>query len=193
MMKPLIPAFLMLQLLSCTASSTDEVSAVSEETAVIRSYPVDKAAIYIDTVKSFKGGQKIDTKNVNPAELLNFARTQIGVPYLYASIDPAKGFDCSGFITYVFHHFNIEVPRSSVDFTNLETEIPLNSTAPGDLILFTGTDSAATVVGHMGIITENTDSIRFIHSTSGKANSVTITAVNNYYMKRFVKVIRIFD
>ncbi len=183
----------MLQLLSCTASSTDEVSAVSEETAVIRSYPVDKAAIYIDTVQPFKGGQKIDTKNVNPAQLLNFARTQIGVPYLYASIDPAKGFDCSGFITYVFHHFNIEVPRSSVDFTNLETEIPLSSTAPGDLILFTGTDSAAKVVGHMGIITENTDSIRFIHSTSGKANSVTITAVNNYYMKRFVKVIRIFD
>lgn len=183
----------MLHLLSCTASSTDEVSTATEETAVTRSYPVDTAARYIDTVKSFKGGQKIDTKNVDPVELLDFARTQIGVPYLYASIDPAKGFDCSGFITYVFHHFNIEVPRSSIDFTNLETEVPLSLTAPGDLILFTGTDSAATVVGHMGIITENSDSIRFIHSTSGKANSVTVTAMNNYYMKRFVKVIRIFN
>ncbi len=134
----------------------------------------------------------IDTQKVSPTNIVEFARTQVGVPYKYASTDPAQGFDCSGFITYVFKHFNIAVPRSSVDFTNVGKYIPMAEAKAGDLILFTGTDSASTVVGHMGIVTENTDSLRFIHSTSGKQYGVTITSLGNYYQRRFVKVIRIF-
>lgn len=125
-------------------------------------------------------------------DFVNYAKTLIGVPYKYASTDPAVGFDCSGFITYVFNHFNLSVPRSSVDFTNYGRSITKEEAQPGDLILFTGTNENERIVGHMGIITENTDSLRFIHSTSGKANGVTITALNEYYMKRFVKVISVF-
>ena len=117
----------------------------------------------------------------------------IGTPYKYASIDPAIGFDCSGFITYVFNHFKIAVPRSSIDFTNVRRAIPLEQAKPGDLILFTGTDSTIREVGHMGIITSAQPSdIKFIHSTSGKVHGVTITPLNAYYMGRFVKVIRVF-
>ena len=43
----------------------------------------------------------------------------------------------------------------------------------------------------MGILTQTTDSIKFIHSTSGKAYSVTITPLNKYYAGRFVKIIRV--
>jgi cell wall-associated NlpC family hydrolase len=135
----------------------------------------------------------IDTKNKTPAEVINFAKTLIGVPYKYGSTDPAQGFDCSGFITYVFNHFNISVPRSSIDFTNVGMEVKLPNALPGDLILFTGTDSTERFVGHMGIVIENIDSLRFIHSTSGKKWGVTITTLNPYYMKRFVKVTRIFN
>jgi hypothetical protein len=135
----------------------------------------------------------IDTKNQTPAEVINFAKTLIGVPYKYGSTDPAQGFDCSGFITYVFNHFNISVPRSSIDFTNVGVEVKLANALPGDLILFTGTDSLERFVGHMGIVTENVDSLRFIHSTSGKKWGVTITTLNEYYMRRFVKVNRIFN
>lgn len=127
------------------------------------------------------------------SQIVSFAETLQGVPYLYASSDPAKGFDCSGFITYVFNHFGLEVPRSSVDFTDKGIAVPLVQARRGDLILFTGTDSASGVVGHMGIVTENSDSLRFIHSSSGKANGVTITALNEYYLSRFVKVISVKD
>ena len=131
--------------------------------------------------------------SVLPDSILAFAKTLIGIPYLYASTDPAKGFDCSGFITYVFNHFNITVPRSSVDFTNYGKEISLVKAKPGDLILFTGTDSTIRIVGHMGIVenVEN-DKLWFIHSTSGKAKGVVITPFENYYKSRFVKVIRVF-
>ena len=114
----------------------------------------------------------------------------MGTPYLYASSDPAKGFDCSGFITYVFNHFGIAVPRSSVDFTDVGLEVPREFAAPGDLILFTGTDSTIRIVGHMGIVESNEHgNLLFLHSTSGKAYSVTISPLKGYYESRFVKVI----
>jgi len=129
---------------------------------------------------------------LSPDEIVAFAKTLIGVPYLYGSSDPSLGLDCSGFITYVFNHFKMEVPRSSIDFTNVGIEVKIRQAVKGDLILFTGTDTLENFVGHMGIVTENTDSLRFIHSTSGKKNGVTITALNSHYLKRYVKVIRIF-
>ena len=129
-----------------------------------------------------------------PAGFLDYARSLMGTPYLYASSNPAAGFDCSGFISHVFNYFNLSVPRSSVDFTNYGREIPLHQALPGDLILFTGTDSTIRVVGHMGIVEKHENGeLHFIHSTSGKAYGVTITMLNGYYMGRFVKTIRVFS
>jgi cell wall-associated NlpC family hydrolase len=140
------------------------------------------------------GDNIIETGKTTPAELLTFAKDLQGIPYKYGSINPAEGFDCSGFITYVFNHFNIAVPRSSAGFTDVQREIKLKEAKPGDIILYTGTDSTISTVGHMGIITENNNgAVEFIHSTSGKADGVTITSLNDYYMSRFVKVIRIFN
>lgn len=135
---------------------------------------------------------EIDTRNISPEELMRFAETLIGIPYKYASTDPSLGFDCSGFITYVFDHFNIKGPRSSIDFTNVGQQLKEEEVKRGDIILFTGTDPKETHVGHMGLIVSNKDSISFIHSTSGKAYSVTITPLNNYYRNRLVGFRRIF-
>lgn len=126
-----------------------------------------------------------------PNQIIEYAKTLIGVPYKYGSTDIHIGLDCSGFITSVYNHFNIKVPRSSVDFTNYGKKIEWKNVKSGDLILFTGTDSTKKVVGHMGIITNIDKEIKFIHSTSGKAYSVAITPLNKYYQGRFVKVIRI--
>jgi cell wall-associated NlpC family hydrolase len=70
-------------------------------------------------------------KLISRIHLLPLPRTLIGVPYLYACTDPQKGFDCSGFVTYVFNHFNIAIPRSHVDFTNYGREIDLEKARPG--------------------------------------------------------------
>ena len=135
---------------------------------------------------------RIDTKGVQPKDVVAYAETLIGVPYLYGSTNPAKGFDCSGFITYVFRQFDILVPRSSIDFTHVGTEVSAVDAKAGDLILFTGTNANERFVGHMGIVVDNTDSLRFIHSTSGKQFGVTITPMSNYYKTRYVKTVRVF-
>jgi cell wall-associated NlpC family hydrolase len=168
------------------ASCTNTKKHISNSDSIINNVITDSLIDSINVVF-------IQTKNIAPQQIVDYAKTLIGIPYKYASTDPSQGFDCSGFITYVFNHFNIDVPRSSVDFTNVYHEVPLANAKQSDLILFTGTDSTEKTVGHMGIIVTNiNDSIAFIHSTSGKANGVTITPLNEYYMGRFMKVIRVF-
>jgi cell wall-associated NlpC family hydrolase len=140
-----------------------------------------------------KASDRIETGNVSPEQIVSFAQSLKGIPYKYGSTNPNQGFDCSGFITYVFNHFNINVPRSSVEFTTVPKEIRLREAKAGDIILFTGTDSTKRTVGHMGIfINKPGEEHVFIHATSGKANSVTETPLNAYYQGRFMKAIRIF-
>ncbi|MEO5646888.1 MAG: C40 family peptidase [Chitinophagaceae bacterium] len=135
----------------------------------------------------------INTKNVDPDLLVDFAETLVGTKYKYGSANKDQGFDCSGLITYVFTNFKIWVPRSSIDFTNSGVKINLESARRGDLILFTGTDTKGWIVGHMGIITSNEKGIvKFIHSSSGKNVGVIISLMNKYYSTRLVKVIRVF-
>jgi len=164
--------------------------------AKIDSVKKDSAILVVDTVKQDSAlvpAAQIHTKNVSPQQVVDFAKTLIGTPYKYASTDPKIGFDCSGFITYVFSHFNIIVPRSSIDFTNVGKEISSTEAKPGDLILFTGTDSTEKFVGHMGLVVTNQNKqLEFIHSTSGKKYGVTITPFSDYYHSRYMKTIRVF-
>jgi cell wall-associated NlpC family hydrolase len=177
-------------------SSTDSSNAYSKNDSI---QPGRTPVVAVDsskkdtTVTQLFAGKKIDTKNTDPKQVVDYATTLIGVPYKYASTDPKVGFDCSGFITYVFHHFNIVVPRSSIDFTQVGQEVAADVAKPGDLILFTGTDSTERFVGHMGLIVSNENGqVNFIHSTSGKQKGVTITPLNGYYLGRYMKTIRIF-
>jgi len=135
----------------------------------------------------------ITTGNITPNQLLAYADSLKGIPYNTASTDPKYGLDCSGFVACVFNHFHIAVPRSSVDYTFVHRQIPLKAAKPGDLILFTGTDSTKRVVGHMGIVTSVADSaVKFIHSTSGNNKGVVETPIDAYYLSRYIKTIRVF-
>lgn len=142
-------------------------------------------------IKNIVPARKINTKNIAANDVVNFAESLIGIKYKYGSAIKEKGFDCSGFITYVFNHFNIPVPRISVDFTNAGKEVPIKYSKPGDLILFTGKNENSGVVGHMGIVTENKNgSFKFIHASESRG--VMISGLNSYFGPRFVKVNRIF-
>lgn len=191
-MKLLIFMFTVIFSISCQSGNGFLGRETVDTLVAVKKDPVTVLLPVGDSIIPVANSGAVDTKKVSPAELVLYAKEFVGVPYKYASSDPQQGFDCSGFITYVFNHFGISVPRSSVDFTNVGTEVPKDKATTGDLILFTGTDSTVRIVGHMGIVTENNDTLRFIHSTSGKADGVTITALNNYYLGRFVKVVRFF-
>lgn len=134
---------------------------------------------------------EINTGKIKPDQITSYARLQLGVPYVYGSMDRKKGFDCSGFINYVFNHFKIKVPRVTYMFTNAGVDIPIEFSKPGDIILFTGSNVSSGVVGHMGIITKNDNgNIEFIHAST--SSGVVISGMNSYFIPRYVRVNRIF-
>lgn len=128
------------------------------------------------------------------AQLLDFAKSMVGIPYRYASSNPEKGFDCSGFVNYVFSNFGFKVPRSSTEFANAGIPVKLDQVKVGDVLIFTGTNPKVRRIGHVGIISAIEDGeIKFIHSTSGKANGVTVSEFNSYYRSRFMKAVSIME
>lgn len=131
----------------------------------------------------------------NPAvQLLDFAKSMIGTPYRYASSNPDKGFDCSGFVSYVFKNFGFKVPRSSPEFASTGVPVKLTEAKVGDVLIFTGSNPRVRRIGHVGIISSIEDGeIKFIHSSSGKANGVTITNLDGYYKSRFMKAVSIIE
>jgi cell wall-associated NlpC family hydrolase len=138
--------------------------------------------------KTFTKLLKIDRN-----EFVGYAKTFLGVRYKYGSAEPSKGLDCSGFVTVVFKHFKVQVPRVSKDFTNEGMTVSLQQAKPGDIILFTGSDNSSGIVGHMGIITSSGKEPEFINSSSGKNIGVIISKVSGYWKTHFVKVIRVLQ
>lgn len=132
-----------------------------------------------------------DSSTVDPEKLVSFAQTLVGVRYKYASADPDKGFDCSGFVSYVFKHFDILVPRSSSAFSGIGKKVSLEEAKAGDIILFTSPKSKERRVGHVGIVTGSGEQISFIHASSGKSYSVTQSTMTAHYQQRFIKVVRV--
>lgn len=138
--------------------------------------------------------QQLQENELTSADrLLDFAKSMLGVRYRAASSSPKKGFDCSGFVNYVFNNFGFKVPRSSREFAASGEPRKLSDAKIGDVIVFTGTNSKSRTPGHVGIIYSiNGDEVKFIHSSSGNAKGVTISSLEEgFYKKRFMKVISI--
>lgn len=122
--------------------------------------------------------------------IVSFSLEYLGTPYVSASCNK-DGFDCSGFVYFVFQQFNIEVPRSSIGFKNFGKEIPINSVKKGDVLVFLS--PTKNVIGHVGIVTKaNGMESEFIHATSGTDMKVVLTSLTNKgYTKRFVKAVSV--
>jgi cell wall-associated NlpC family hydrolase len=137
----------------------------------------------------------IDAQSVKGDVLVKYGKQFLGTKYKYGKSDPKRGFDCSGFIYYVYSHFKLNVPRSSMAYEKTGREVKIDSCRPGDVIVFTGTKIKDRKPAHVGIIISKPgEKVRFMHCSSGKkANGVTITnyTESDHYQKRFIKVIRL--
>ena len=68
----------------------------------------------------------------------------LGVPYVWGGSSPSTGFDCSGFVAYVYAQVGVSLPHHAASIWNYGTPVSREQLAPGDLVFFSG-------LGHMGI------------------------------------------
>ena len=140
-------------------------------------------------------GMTVNTStDIDRALVIEYAKKYLGTRYKYASADPANGFDCSGFVHFVFKNYDIDLPRGSREYQFLGRALKPEEFKVGDVLVFYGYRDSDHI-GHVGIICEaNGMKSRFIHSSSGKAYGVTISELGSeMYTRRFYKCIDVID
>ena len=115
----------------------------------------------------------------------------LGTKYRSGGAD-TRGFDCSGFTSYVYGQNGIFIGRSSRDQYAQNTPIKRNQLRPGDLVFFSGSRIGSDV-GHVGIVTEvdkSADTFLFIHSSS-RGGVVISRSTDTYYAQRYLGARRV--
>lgn len=87
------------------------------------------------------GGQNLNpgyATNVSGSDVVAYAMTFVGNPYVWGGKDPNTGADCSGFTSYVYAHFGISIPSYSYSQRSVGKEVSYENAQPGDLICYAG-------------------------------------------------------
>ncbi|WP_245590395.1 C40 family peptidase [Aneurinibacillus terranovensis] len=131
-----------------------------------------------------QNGQAFASTNNN--NIVNQATGVLGVPYKWGGTSKKTGFDCSGFLNYVYKGSKVTLPRTAYEMFKKGNTVSPSSLKAGDLVFFKTAGYAP--VTHAGMYIGNG---KFIHSSSSKG--VSINSLNDpyYWGKRFVGAKRI--
>lgn len=124
--------------------------------------------------------------NGKAAAILRTARALMGTRYRWGGDSPRQGFDCSGFIWFVYRQHGIILPRVSWQQFGTGRAVSYSAMRPGDLI-FHKVDKGAKSM-HVGIVT---DRGTFIHSPSSGKRVMESSLNNTYWRQHYVGVRRV--
>lgn len=129
-------------------------------------------------------GKPVTTKTTGEA-IAAYAREYVGYPYVYGGSSP-EGFDCSGFVQYIYKQFDISLNRTATAQLANGKKVSRSELKPGDLVFF-GYGSTAT---HVGIyVGEN----QFVHAQNSSTGVVLTELTVSYYDSRYLTARRIVE
>ena len=104
-----------------------------------------------------------------------FARHLVGVPYRWGGTSPRTGFDCSGFVRFVYRHLGVDLPRTTYEQFGRGRRVSRRGLEPGDLVFFDG-------VGHVGLYVGGG---RFIHAPHSGTTVQISSLADSWYGSQF--------
>lgn len=124
--------------------------------------------------KGYKPGGNVSERRTS---LLKEAQRYSGVPYVWGGTSP-RGFDCSGFVHYVYKQKGINIPRETVSLYNGARKVSADQAKPGDIVFFHKTYNTSKPISHVGIYIGNG---KMIHASSSRG--VIIANINTSYWR----------
>lgn len=112
------------------------------------------------------------------------AKQYLGVKYQWGGTTPQTGFDCSGYVSYVFAQNGISLPRVSRDQYTVGTKVAFADLQRGDLVFFSFASDG--IVSHVGIYLGEG---QFINASSSKG--VTVYVIGPYWKSVYVGARRV--
>lgn len=181
---PLVPLALTLVLAAC-ASHAPPTPAT---TAVAKAKTAEHAALLDDTEAKAEADAVIDFAGDKSYELpqladsiLSHGLSLVGTRYRYGGSTVKSGFDCSGFIGYLFkEELGMQLPRSTREMININAPlVEREELEPGDLLFFSTNGRGR--VSHAGIYLGDD---QFIHSSSSRSGGVRVDSLEDRYWNR---------
>lgn len=139
-------------------------------------------------VKATKPSNVASAKSTGPSTssaraLINSALSLQGIRYSWGGTS-RNGFDCSGFVQYVFRQHGVRLPRTSREQARVGSAVPRDSLRAGDLVFFI---TRGRSISHVGIYIGNN---RFVHASSG-GGRIRVDALQGYYSRRYAGARRV--
>ena len=127
------------------------------------------------------GGVMLKSLPTPVQNLLIYALKQMGVSYQWGGVKPDGGFDCSGFVDYVFDQVGgVSLPHSANAISRIGIRVKVSDLLPGDLVFF---KFMRHTISHVGIYLGNN---QFIHAANTHKGHIIISNLTNkYWSKHF--------
>ena len=134
----------------------------------------------------------VDAAALIAASALRTADQHVGTRYRWGGGSPTEGFDCSGFVRFVFGQHGIELPRISRDQARAGRAMPtsLDGLAPGDLLFFA---QRSATVDHVAIYAGDGRIVHASRSGYGVRYDELTGDRGRWYAERLVAVRRVID
>jgi cell wall-associated NlpC family hydrolase len=123
-------------------------------------------------------------RHVQASPVVSDALSLQGTPYLWGGNSPDEGFDCSGFVKYVYGRHGIRLPRTAHEMASALPPLDNRRRQPGDLVFFNTTGEP---YSHVGIYIGND---AFVHSSSAKGQVIVSRLNLPYWWEHFLGVRR---
>jgi cell wall-associated NlpC family hydrolase len=122
--------------------------------------------------------------NANGYALSGTALSLRGAPYRNGGVDPS-GFDCSGFVRYVYHQHGVAMPRETREQFRVGRTVDRDRLEPGDLVFFS---TVAPGASHVGIVIGGD---QFVHAPSERGVVRVDNLGSAYWSTRFIGAKRV--
>lgn len=133
-----------------------------------------------DAKKTFQSSKATNSTSSSNSNVIAIAKSLIGSPYKLGGTSPS-GFDCSGFVKYVFAKAGINLSRTANDMW-YQNGTRVHSLQPGDLVFFTHTYQTSQTATHVGIYIGGGQFI----SAETESTGVRVSSLSGYWQSHYL-------